>query len=995
MSADDPASRDLTSLVAAPTIAASPSASRAEPARGATIGRYLVLDRLGRGGMGLVVSAYDPELDRRVAIKLLAHLPSRDSDASEGQLRLVREAKAMARLSHPNVVPVYDAGTHDGDVFVAMELCPGGTLGQWLRAEAPPWPARIAAFVAAGRGLAAAHAAGMIHRDFKPDNVLGATDGSFKVSDFGLVALGNQRAGGGSAEIPRDLAAARALTETGAVVGTPRYMAPEQWHDGAIDARTDQFSFCASLYEALWPDRVAATATFAALAAADEVAGPTDDDPVPAAVRRAIVRGLALAPADRHASMDDLLAALTPATPRRGRALAFGAIGIAAATAAVVTAAVVGGGRGAARGPRCELPAADLDGAWTTDARDRLRASLTASGAGFAAAAADDAVASLDAYAQTWAAASRDACRAARTLGPRQAAIASARLACLDRRRDGARALVAELTDRPDAAVVAAAAEAIAELPAIADCAAAAGLDRPPPPPAIAAEVAAAERALAEVNAQLAAGRSALAARALPPLSATADRLGYPPLAVEVRLAEAELQVDRGDGLAARIALQEVTALARATGQDDLEFTAWRYLANGETHGLGHHDAIAAARMAQAIATRRDDPPRRVEAALLEARALADLGRLAQARARLAEVAPAVDQAIAANWRVGVRLELAQASLATTAGDLPAALAAERAALDRTIARLGTDHPDLAYIESRLAGTSAALQRLDDARAWMAKARARVRAVAPRGRLAGMFALDAANLSHQLGDDFRTDLAEAARLLDDALPEDLSGADLTHLRGLAAFKAGDLATARIHFAAVATTVRGRQPRLEARANENLAMTLTLQGEAVAAEAPLRRALAVRTAAGNAPWAIALTRGTLARILSAQGRHAEAEVEFAAVAAALAPPPPQAAARAAEIAVARAVNLESLGRAAEVGPLVEPAIAPLRAAGDLYHLGLALSFAAQTRWASGDRAGAHAAAAEAKAALTREGDSPAELAELAAWVRAHPAPRPPR
>ena len=227
----------------------------AAPARGAAIDRYLVLAPLGRGGMGVVVSAYDPELDRRVAVKLIGRRGA--ASDSGGQERLVREAKAMARLSHPNVVPVYDAGHHGADVFVAMELCGGGTLGHYARVEPRGWTTLVAAFAAAGRGLAAAHAAGLVHRDFKPDNVLVADDGSFKVSDFGLVTTPTR---GGAAASALGGFDSGALTLTGSVVGTPRYMAPEQFSGGAIDARSDQFSFCASLYEALWPERAPRTA---------------------------------------------------------------------------------------------------------------------------------------------------------------------------------------------------------------------------------------------------------------------------------------------------------------------------------------------------------------------------------------------------------------------------------------------------------------------------------------------------------------------------------------------------------------------------------------------------------------------------------------------------------------------------------------------------------------------------------------------------------------
>ena len=197
---------------------------------GATYGRFVVIGVLGSGGMGVVLSAYDPKLDRNVALKLLR--PEVWSAASGGaRERLQREAQAMARLSHPNVVTVYEAGQVGDREFLAMELVDGETLRAWQRAEPRAWRDALAIYIAAGRGLAAAHAAGLVHRDFKPDNVLIGRDGRPRVGDFGLVSVGAE---------PRT------------VRGTPAYMAPEQWSAAEdIDARADQFSFCVALWEAI------------------------------------------------------------------------------------------------------------------------------------------------------------------------------------------------------------------------------------------------------------------------------------------------------------------------------------------------------------------------------------------------------------------------------------------------------------------------------------------------------------------------------------------------------------------------------------------------------------------------------------------------------------------------------------------------------------------------------------------------------------------------
>nr|WP_276603709.1 serine/threonine-protein kinase [Nannocystis pusilla] len=217
---------------------------------GETIGRFTVLDRLGSGAMGAVYSAYDPKLDRKIALKLL-HTRSQDN-SSRGNTRLLREAQAMARLSHPNVVVVHDVGTHRQDVFLAMEFIRGKTLQAWSEERPRSWQEVVATYRQAGAGLAAAHAAGLVHRDFKPANAMVGEDGRVRVLDFGLCATTtariepNLRAGSG-AELP--------LWVGREFVGTPAYMSPEQFRAEVVGAASDQFSFCVALYEALYGQR--------------------------------------------------------------------------------------------------------------------------------------------------------------------------------------------------------------------------------------------------------------------------------------------------------------------------------------------------------------------------------------------------------------------------------------------------------------------------------------------------------------------------------------------------------------------------------------------------------------------------------------------------------------------------------------------------------------------------------------------------------------------
>ncbi|MBC8071371.1 MAG: serine/threonine protein kinase, partial [Deltaproteobacteria bacterium] len=285
-----------------------PASEPPVPLPGDRIGRYRVGAVLGRGGMGTVVQAHDAELDREVALKLLrrsvAELP-------DGATRLVREARSMAQLAHPNVVAVFEVGIADARVFVAMELVEGHDLRSWLRTPRST-EAILEVFVQAGRGLHAAHEAGVLHRDFKPDNVLVGREAGpharprVRVADFGLAqSLEGATSNVGTLSGGSVQHSSARLTHAGQVLGTPAYMAPEQHGDGAIDPRADQYAFCAALYEALWGRLPFVGRNVDEVAAAKLRGPPTPprEPDVPANVRRAVLRGLAVQPSARHRDM--------------------------------------------------------------------------------------------------------------------------------------------------------------------------------------------------------------------------------------------------------------------------------------------------------------------------------------------------------------------------------------------------------------------------------------------------------------------------------------------------------------------------------------------------------------------------------------------------------------------------------------------------------------------------------------------------------------------
>lgn len=331
-----------------------PSTERDPATRGGTIGRFVVDGALGAGGMGVVVAAHDPTLDRRVAIKLLHSIAS-DSGDPTAATRLAREAQAMARVQHPNVTSVYEVGTVGDQLFVVMELVDGQTLKGWMREKARSERELVAMFVAAGRGLEAVHAAGLVHRDFKPDNVLLGRDGRPRVSDFGLVRAPVAAAPPVAGEV--------SFTEP---AGTPGYMAPEQFAGLGSDARSDQFSFCVTLYEAVAGER-----PFAATAPPDQRRAPASP---PRGWRGSarlfdiVARGLASRAEERWPSMTALLAALEEDRAARRRRI------IAAAAAAIVTLALLLGWVGARRSATRRVRAAESLGQKVQQIQSRMRA---------------------------------------------------------------------------------------------------------------------------------------------------------------------------------------------------------------------------------------------------------------------------------------------------------------------------------------------------------------------------------------------------------------------------------------------------------------------------------------------------------------------------------------------------------------------------------------------------------------------------------------------
>ena len=561
--------------------------------KGAALGRYLVLEQLGAGAMGVVYAAYDPELDRKIAIKVLRPHEGK-GNRERRQERLVREAKAMAKLSHPNVGAIYDVGVHGDQVFLAMEFLSGGTLTDWVRAKKRPSPEVVALFIEVGKGLGGAHAEGLIHRDFKPDNVLLDKNGVPKVVDFGLVrltsaALDQSTTGsvdpdaedGDGADhdqlstLPIAKTALAALTRTGALTGTPAYMAPEQFLGKPIDARTDQFAFCVALYEALYGERPFAGDSIIGLAeavTAGRVKAPPKDARVPVWIRRILLRGLSVEPAQRFSSMEALALALANDPAKRTRKWLY--VGAAAAT--LVAAFGLANRSGKSR-KLCTGGGSRLAGIWEpgeglSQRKAAIRDAFAATGKSYSAQAYSSVTRLFDQYVERWTGMYTDACQATHERGEQSPEVLDLRMACLNERLGNARAL-SDVFATADGKVVENAVSAAAALPSLDRCAdvpALRAVVRPPEDPATRKRVDDLRTELAKLIALRDSGQCARAMPKAGGLIADVRAAGYQPLLAETLYAAAQLGNNCGDFAEMLQRFREAHSVATASRHDEI-----------------------------------------------------------------------------------------------------------------------------------------------------------------------------------------------------------------------------------------------------------------------------------------------------------------------------------------------------------------------------------------------------------------------------------------
>jgi len=573
-----------------PTVRANPQTAESTPRVLAE--RYVLLRQIGAGGMGTVYAGYDRELDRTVAIKLLDALAA---EKLESRTRMQREAQAMARVSSPHVVTVHDVGAHDGQIYIAMELLGGGTLRTWLRDKPRSWREIARVFEAAGRGLAAAHERGLIHRDFKPDNVL--IDGDkIRVGDFGVAAaLGSAprpprpELGSGPSSLDQEITAA------GVVVGTPAYMSPEQLAGETVDARSDQFSYCVALYEALAGRRPFVAESPSQLAHEMRTNPPRGVGRAPSWLRALVLRGLALDPTERFPSMDALLRALGRGRTRMRRRLFVGAI--VALVALLALFVLVVDRRLAADEPCATLappPPIDLGGL------DRRLVALRTDGQ----LAADHVARRLAAWRDEVATLRRSSCQASRVEGRESAQLFDLRMECIARSSRDVGALVTAF-GKPTPELADNAVAAVERVTNLARCRGPrAQLEGIGPEPPSAGPLR--ERLAATIADELS-GRSDAAYKSAVAIAGEAARLHLPALEADAWRIAGEAREEQGEMVAAAEAWQHALIAVEATTDTHMRALLYLDLARSDMFLDRFDDAKRWVKQAHALVERTED----------------------------------------------------------------------------------------------------------------------------------------------------------------------------------------------------------------------------------------------------------------------------------------------------------------------------------------------------------------------------------------------------
>jgi serine/threonine-protein kinase len=924
-----------------------------------------VLKLLGQGGMGVVLAAYDSRLDRRVALKLLRpRLHSQPLYSHTLQARLLREAQAMARLSHPHVVSVYDTGhLEDGSLFISMEFVEGQTLKHWSQQPGRSWRAVLSVYLEAGRGLAAAHAAGLIHRDFKPDNVLVDQRGQVRVTDFGLARAESSLPPVDETQEPASPGLWEShLTLPGAVMGTPAYMSPESLLGQPADARSDLFSFCVALYEALYGrhpfQREDPTESLRAQTEGRVHPPPASAD-VPAWVARAVLQGLESAPHKRPASMEALIAALedSPEVRRRARRR----LGALAAMGAMVATLAIWGLH-LQQEARCTDPERKLAGVWDKTVREKVERALRSNGLTYAPATAAEVSRELEDYARQWTALQARNCEAGQHGVKHPRSLAVLQEYCLERRRSQLRALTELLSRGPDKELLPKAVQAVQTLPPLEYCADERALTAAIPPPEDPTVRAQSEALLPQVDrleALLQTGKYkeglALGEQLLPQVEA----VGYAPLRARVLFQLAWLKEGAGD----------------YTGAEQRVREAMLHAARGRDHELV---ARSLGTLLKLIAVRHY---RYQEALALE---------------------PVVEMAL--EWvddaRTRVEMLSYLSSVPASGGRFEQALRQGERALALSLETLGPEHLFVAEMHHYQSGALIHLGRYEESRQQMERSlELRLKALGPEHPLV---ARSRGNLARSLQELGRHEEARQQNQLALAVyhqvfgPEHPDVAKILNNLGVNALYQGHEKEALQHLeSAVALKLKALGPEHPVLATvlANLGNVLLRMGRYTEARQHIERAVAIRhKALGPDHFDLAPSLDYLGGVLTRLGKYAEARqhLEHALALRRKEPGPPgweHPDNAWTLLGLARLQRAQH--RPAEAVPLLERALRleliPARA-----EVRFEL---AQALWETGkDRSRAVALATEARAQWLRLGDA-RRSAEASRWLTAHPTGQP--
>jgi tetratricopeptide (TPR) repeat protein len=849
--------------------------------------------------MGIVYAAYDPELDRKVALKVLRAELLAELKGQGAQARLLREAQAMARLSHPNVISVHDVGALGTQVFIAMELVEGKTLTRWMKDKSLTSREILETFLQAGKGLAAAHAAGLVHRDFKPENVLIGDDGQIKVLDFGLARAVEDILGdaptlppqlvSGGLSTPRQLEAN--LTRSGVFLGTPAYMAPEQVSGKTIDARADQFSFCVALYEALYGERpfVADSITKLASGIAErKIRPPPSSARVRPWLRGVLLRGLDPDPNRRYPSMDGLLEALRrdPARTRRRWASLAGVFALSLVAAGTVVALRERSLQLCRGGP------AKIAGVWDENRRRQVEATFLSTRLPYAQDVWERARSALDKYAAGWVDMYQDACEATHRRGEQSAALLDLRMLCLERRRQELRALV-DVFAQADAKVVenaVQAAQAQTPLSTCADTASLTARTKRPESPEARKQIEELHGDLAQIKALTDVGKYKDAIPLAEKAVEAARRTGDGALLAEALLAlEAPVrgskQPKRAEGLldqAVQAAIAAGDPEALATGLVELAFVVG-------VDGARPEEGQRWGRYAQAAVTALGAGHDALDAMRLRA-----IGSIFQMQGNYAEAARFAERGIALRERTLGPDHPEVAKALNNLGSAHHALGAYQQAAEEfhraaTIfeSSLGPQHPLVAVALSNEAAARNDLGEVTAALPIHRRALAiREAVLTPDSPYIGE---SVGNLGSALGklgryDEALADLQRSLRIFETSLgPKSPRAADVLAEIARVHLQRGDLQSA-ITYATRSSAVFAEALGAN---HATVSLPLLLEGKArlaagAAAQAisPLERSLAICQAAAVSPQEKADASFTLARALIASGRDRKRAIDLA-------------------------------------------------------------------------------------------------------------------